>query len=82
MSKKHFIALADCLRLPGMIRASIAQALALALPDVDVSFAVESVMSALTRDLADFCGEQNSRFNRERFIDYVQGMCGPNGGKR
>ena len=31
--------------------------------------------------LADFCQEQNPRFNRERWIDYINGKCGKNGGK-
>jgi hypothetical protein len=26
--------------------------------------------------------EQNPRFNRERWIDYIKGLCGPNGGAR
>jgi len=30
--------------------------------------------------LADFCKAQNPRFNRERFLDYVAGLCGPCGG--
>lgn len=32
--------------------------------------------------LASFCGQQNSRFDRQRWLDYVNGQCGPNGGKR
>jgi hypothetical protein len=32
--------------------------------------------------LADFCFSQNSRFNRERWLAYIAGECGPNGGKR
>ena len=31
--------------------------------------------------LAEFCQEQNPRFNRDRWIDYVHGRCGKNGGK-
>jgi len=30
--------------------------------------------------LADFCQSQNSRFNHERWIGYINGKCGPNGG--
>lgn len=30
--------------------------------------------------LADFCKSQNPNFNRERWVDYIQGKCGPNGG--
>jgi len=32
--------------------------------------------------LARFCKEQNPRFNSERWLDYVAGLCGPNGGAR
>lgn len=31
--------------------------------------------------LADFCQNQNPNFNRERWLDYISGKCGPNGGK-
>jgi hypothetical protein len=33
------------------------------------------------RTICSFCSDQNIRFNRERFIDYIKGDCGPNGGK-
>jgi hypothetical protein len=32
--------------------------------------------------LADFCKSQNPNFKRERWLDYICGECGPNGGKR
>lgn len=31
--------------------------------------------------LADFCAAQNPRFNRERWLSYIAGECGPKGGK-
>ena len=31
--------------------------------------------------LADFCAAQNPAFDRERWLAYVAGDCGPNGGK-
>ena len=31
--------------------------------------------------IADFCASQNSRFNRERWLSYIAGECGPNGEK-
>ncbi len=31
--------------------------------------------------LAYFCEDQNPRFNRQRWLDYIEGKCGPNGGK-
>ncbi len=30
--------------------------------------------------LANFCNPQNPRFKRERWLAYVRGECGPNGG--
>jgi hypothetical protein len=30
--------------------------------------------------LAAFCKEQNPRFDRERWLGYIAGTCGPNGG--
>jgi hypothetical protein len=33
-------------------------------------------------ELANFCQSQNRNFNRERWIAYIKGECGPNGGKR
>jgi hypothetical protein len=32
-------------------------------------------------DLANFCQERNPRFNRERWLGYINGTNGPNGGK-
>ena len=32
--------------------------------------------------LADFCQDQNPRFMRSRWLDYIRGKCGPNGGTR
>ena len=31
--------------------------------------------------LAAFCASQNPNFNRERWLAYIAGECGPNGGK-
>lgn len=31
--------------------------------------------------LARFCSEQNSRFNEDRWLNYIEGTHGPNGGK-
>jgi len=30
--------------------------------------------------ICDFCRESNPRFMQDRFIGYLQGNCGPNGG--
>lgn len=32
--------------------------------------------------LADFCHSQNPRFLRQRWLGYIAGECGPNGGER
>lgn len=32
--------------------------------------------------LADFCKSQNPNFDRERWLGYIEGTNGPNGGKR
>lgn len=39
-------------------------------------------LSAVVESLADFCAEQNPAFNRSRWLAYIAGDCGPNGGKR
>ena len=31
--------------------------------------------------MADFCKRQNSAFMRDRWLDYIAGKCGKNGGK-
>ena len=33
------------------------------------------------RTLASFCASTNPRFDRERWLSYIAGECGPNGGK-
>ena len=36
---------------------------------------------ALLNQMAHFCQSQNSRFDRSRWLAYIAGDCGPNGGK-
>ena len=36
------------------------------------SYAIES--------LAEYCKDMNPRFNKERWLDYIAGKCGKNGG--
>lgn len=31
--------------------------------------------------LAGFCKQRNNRFKRDRWLSYLRGECGPNGGK-
>lgn len=37
---------------------------------------------AMLEVLARFCKRQNSAFNKQRWLDYIDGKCGPNGGKK
>lgn len=46
-------------------------------PDYSVHFKGGQI-----RTLAEFCYAQNPRFNRERWLDYIEGKCGPNGSGR
>ena len=32
-------------------------------------------------ELASFCQKQNPNFKRDRWLDYIDGACGKNGGK-
>ena len=66
MSKKHFIALADAIR-------ELFNKTGCA--DTD-GVRKEYVLEILAR----FCQQQNSNFNRERWLDYIAGECGPSGG--
>ena len=66
MTKQHFIALADEIRQHNKVAA------------------VTPEINAYTKDqiecLADFCKAQNSKFKKDLWIDYVNGLCGPKGG--
>lgn len=42
----------------------------------------ESFTEKQIAHLANFCHAQNHRFNRERWLEFIKGDCGPNGGKR
>ena len=48
----------------------------------DTSGYCEPFTDAQIKHLAGFCHEQNPRFNFLRWIDYIRGICGPNGGKK
>ena len=70
MTKKHFIALADTIQEHNQLEC-------------------QSILSASGRHkfdslhietLASFCQSQNSQFNRERWLGYIAGTCGSNGG--
>ena len=61
MTKKHFIALADHIRIFNRHE--------------DEPFTARQL-----KELACFCQYQNPQFNQERWLDYIAGECGPNGG--
>lgn len=66
MSKKNFIALADMIREHNVCARR---------NDQYTTFTVDQLEL-----LARFCAKQNDSFKRQRWIDYVAGLCGPNGG--
>jgi hypothetical protein len=74
MSKKDFIALADSLRTVK--------------PDVHAPNQTPqqytdawAVWAMCVSQVADTCARSNPAFMRDRWMDYVNGECGPNGGK-
>ena len=73
MSKKHVIALADMIREHN------------AFIEAHCTEGHNPHSHPFYRDhreaLADFCAAQNPLFNRERWLDYIAGKCGKNGGK-
>ena len=71
MTKQHFIALADS------IRAYNSQAFS---AGTNVASPLEFTHTQI-QTLADFCAAQNPAFDRGRWLAYVAGDCGPNGGK-
>ena len=65
MSKKHIIALANNIKNHNRL-----------VGDHYSRFQYQHI-----RALAEFCKEQNPRFNAHRWMSYIAGECGPNGGK-
>ncbi len=74
MTKQNFIALADVLRAFEQ-RMTDAGKTSLIRRDGFVT------LTQLTHELASFCHSQNPRFNRERWLGYIAGTNGKNGGK-
>lgn len=66
MSKKDFIALADTMR--DFLKTNAGR-------EMD-----EITRGILLEHLSRFCASQNGRFMRGRWLDYIFGKCGPNGG--
>jgi len=76
MTKKHFIELADTLReIRGSARnsQSVLRCIMRRSPVDAIDYIADQ--------LADFCQSQNSKFDRKRWLAYIAGDCGPNGGK-
>jgi len=65
MTKKDFINLADAIRYYNEKISSQGEAFTLAQLDC----------------LADYCNFQNPAFKRERWLSYIHGECGLNGGR-
>lgn len=72
MTKKHFIELANMIREYNAEKRAVFGCHA-----ERMCFSPEAI-----GQLANFCASQNPRFNRERWLAYIAGDCGPNGGKR
>jgi len=64
MTKKHFISLADAIIHHNKV--------------ADRVFRFDTPYQLQT--LADWCAQQNPQFNRDRWLAYIAGECGPNGG--
>jgi len=67
MSKKHFIALADVIRDHNRVAQNNKS---------ETAFTEDQIQT-----LAWFCKKQNMNFDKGRWLDYIAGKCGPNGGK-
>lgn len=66
MSKKDFIVLADTIRMANQYAESCHQ---------PPAFSNAAIM-----ELAHFCKSQNGAFMKDRWLDYIAGKCGKNGG--
>ena len=66
MTKKHFIALADTIK---DFQSCAVKGQATPFKQVHIDL------------LAGFCESQNPRFNRDRWLGYITGTNGKNGGK-
>jgi hypothetical protein len=67
MTKQHFIALADYIREHNRCAPNE--------PGMTMSFDKSHLDT-----LADFCQSVNPQFKRDRWLDYIAGRCGSNGG--
>jgi hypothetical protein len=82
MSKKDFVELADYLRKPGMIPAVVDRVLEQHdNGKIERAQLTNVLVAELANELADFCKAQNGNFDRERWLGYISGSNGVNGGK-
>ncbi len=89
MSKQDFIALADMLRTARMGITTVCEEHTAVkhdgCEDCDREWAEQTGHNPFKDEhiqfLADFCETQNPRFNRSRWLSYIAGECGKNGGK-
>lgn len=77
MKKQNFIALADTLRANKPVAPGNADSAATA----HFNGRLAEWENNVSR-MADFCRTQNPQFNRSRWLGYLRGECGPNGGAR
>ena len=70
MTKKHFIALADVIKRYNFTNT-----------DSMVANGPKPFNSDQIECLARFCKQENPRFMPDRWLSYINGECGPNGGK-
>jgi hypothetical protein len=82
MTKKDFIALADVLRDIENRISMFDSAYRTSTADFEQGYraGTEQARIILRAQLIDFCVARNPRFNRERWLDYIAGKCGANGG--
>jgi len=66
MTKKHFISLADAIRAT--------------YPSSYNELALRQ-WELMRDELVNWCAEQNPNFNRQRWLDYIAGKCGPCSGE-
>lgn len=66
MTRKHFIPFADAIRLHNRMAHRRGH---------------QPFTNSQLDTLADFCKSQNYNFDRERWLDYIAGECGPRGKK-
>lgn len=82
MSKKDFIALADALRAEHQAMCMAHTRNSAKANTFETGYANGCIngVSQSIRAIADVCAAANPRFKRDRWLAYIAGECGPNGG--